>query len=198
MTATPEPYVRFWSDPDTVEAGQCSTLYWQTDNVPTVIVNGRQVPPVGAMQICPCETTVYVLRAIYADGGEAGISTQVNVHGVCTDFPSPLSTPLPPPTGVPTLLPAVPADTPQITATPFPNHQGDTSPLPTPLPPTSTTTTLTALPTPTEAERDALPRYDVEGTRRHPFASQRWSYLAFGLLLMAIGGGYILVEHRRR
>ncbi len=210
-TATPEPYVRFWSDPDTIEAGQCSTLYWQTDNVSTVIVSGRHVPPTGAMQICPCETTVYVLRAIYADGGEYVVSTQVDVHGTCAD--SPLATPAPPSTGAPTLPPATPADAPPTTATPPSNRQGHTSPLPTPHPPTPTiltpppqpsaqatpgTTPPTASPTSTETAHNVPPRYDVEGTRRRPFSSRWWGYLAFGLLLMAIGGGYILVEHRRR
>lgn len=74
-TQTPSPDINFSANPTTINAGQCSTLTWQVENVSAVYLYAQGQPwqnyPVagsGTRTVCPTQTTVYELRVIKTDG----------------------------------------------------------------------------------------------------------------------------------
>lgn len=74
-TQTPSPEISFTANPTTINAGQCSTLTWQVENVSAVFLYAQGQPwqdyPVagsGTRTVCPAQTTVYELRVVKTDG----------------------------------------------------------------------------------------------------------------------------------
>ncbi|MBN1876876.1 MAG: hypothetical protein JXA33_21820 [Anaerolineae bacterium] len=145
-TFVPNPYVNFWSDPAEIQAGECATLRWQTDQVKAVFLDERGMPGTGAMSVCPCETLQYVLRVVYLDDTQENFSTQVDVTGTCISsgnvMNSPLATPTAPLRLPPTMM-SLPSPTVRpVTSTPSPTL----TPLPTLPSFPDATFTLTASP----------------------------------------------------
>ena len=98
-TATPpKPVINFSATPDHLEKpGDCATLRWSVDRASEVFLvlpNGNQegVEGLGERQVCPVETSEYVLK-VNAPGGNETVRVQVSV---------PLPTPTPAPTSKPT------------------------------------------------------------------------------------------------
>jgi hypothetical protein len=98
---TPTPgnaIVNFWAEPDALQQpGECATLRWAVDRaseVYLVLPNGNQegVPGGGERQVCPRETSEYLLK-VKAPGGDETVRVAIDV-------------PLPTPTPVPTARPA--------------------------------------------------------------------------------------------
>lgn len=56
-----EPAWYFWPDPELIRAGECTTLYWQTENVWGVWFQDDWVDLSGSREVCPTETTEYTL-----------------------------------------------------------------------------------------------------------------------------------------
>ena len=97
-TATPpKPVINFSATPDHLEKpGDCATLRWSVDRASEVFLvlpNGNQegVEGLGERQVCPIETSEYLLK-VNAPGGNETVRVQVNV---------PLPTPTPGPTSKP-------------------------------------------------------------------------------------------------
>jgi hypothetical protein len=97
-TATPpKPVINFSAMPDHLEKpGDCATLRWSVDRASEVFLvlpNGNQegVEGLGERQVCPVETSEYVLK-VNAPGGNETVRVQVSV---------PLPTPTPAPTSKP-------------------------------------------------------------------------------------------------
>jgi hypothetical protein len=97
-TATPpRPVINFSATPDHLEkAGDCATLHWSVDRASEVFLvlpNGNQegVEGLGERQVCPVETSEYVLK-VNAPGGNETVRVQISV---------PLPTPTPTPTSKP-------------------------------------------------------------------------------------------------
>jgi polar amino acid transport system substrate-binding protein len=74
-TQPPSADIQFWSDTTQIKQGECTTLYWDVNNVQAVYlyelgqnwqdhgVNGE-----GSRRVCPSQTTTYELRVVKPDG----------------------------------------------------------------------------------------------------------------------------------
>jgi heat shock protein HslJ len=76
-TPTPDntPSIQFWADTYTINAGDCTTIRWEVENVTAVWVYPagqpyEQYPTTGSgsQQVCPTTTTTYELRVQLNDG----------------------------------------------------------------------------------------------------------------------------------
>jgi heat shock protein HslJ len=72
---TPEPSINFWADRTTINAGECTILRWDVDNIQAVWVYPQgadytQFPTTGqgSKQVCPAQTTTYEMRVQLLDG----------------------------------------------------------------------------------------------------------------------------------
>lgn len=147
-TATPEPgaptpiptlFARFWADATNLDAGQCTTLRWQTDHAARIELNGEGVPgSYSEEQVCPCADQSYTLRVVGHDGTVEESTITLNIRGACTPVPpgstaTPTRTPRPTrtPTPRPTRTRPIPTTTPRLTQTP---HDAQTAPTTTPSP----------------------------------------------------------------
>jgi hypothetical protein len=72
LTATPTPQLNyeidFWADDESITAGSCTKLYWDTENVQAVYLDGEGVKGSGSLQVCPSQTTEYTLDVKTASG----------------------------------------------------------------------------------------------------------------------------------
>ena len=158
--STPVASVRFWADPETVQAGDCTTLQWRVDQVRAVFFNGTPVTGQGAQAVCPCEPQTHTLRVQYQDGRWEEFPLTVSVTGTCGagTGSSALATPRPV-----TLTP-----TPQPTRTPVvPTAQADAIATPTPTP--SATPTIERMAAPVRESPLQTPVPDVD-LSEEPFA----------------------------
>jgi hypothetical protein len=97
-TATPpKPVINFSATPDQVgKPGDCATLRWSVDRASEVFLvlpNGNQegVEGLGERQVCPSETSEYLLK-VNAPGGNETVRVQVSVP-LPTPTPAPASEP---------------------------------------------------------------------------------------------------------
>ena len=94
-TSTPNPNVRFWADKTDLTAGECATLYWQTNNVLAVFFDNLGVSGDGERVFCPCEPESHTLRVRYLNGTTEDFVITLNVTGQCevtTVAPTPTAT----------------------------------------------------------------------------------------------------------
>ena len=124
---TAAPAVNFWSDAETVKAGDCTWLQWQVDHVQAVFLDGAAVNGQGAQTVCPCEVETHVLHVDYTDGSSEDFPLQIVVTGSggsgttssILATPTRRLTPRPTTTAVPaTPTPQPPAATPTTRPTP--------------------------------------------------------------------------------
>ncbi len=54
---------RFEAEPQTIEAGQCSTLTWRATAGSKVLLNKQFFPEIGSLSVTPSDTTVYTITA---------------------------------------------------------------------------------------------------------------------------------------
>jgi len=114
-TSTPNPNVRFWADKTDLTAGECTTLYWQTNNILAIFFDNVGVSGDGERAFCPCETESHTLRVKYLDSTSENFVITLNVTGQCGVTPTSTSTVSP---GEPTSDAAT--ATPRPTFTPSP------------------------------------------------------------------------------
>ncbi len=81
------PTINFWVDNGTINAGQCTTLHWDVQNVREVYLNDQGVAGQGSQQVCPGSTTTYTLRVVRNDGGQETRQVTVNVSGCAATWP---------------------------------------------------------------------------------------------------------------
>jgi hypothetical protein len=117
LTYTPTPLtsVEFWADPLPVQAGGCTTLYWEVENAARVVFGGVDMSPTGSYQVCGiCETQNYRLTVTYPDDHEETVWVEITITGSCaTPTPTKTVTPtIPPPDSTPPPVPSpsVPAN----------------------------------------------------------------------------------------
>jgi hypothetical protein len=99
--ATSDPNVKYWADPPDINAGDCTTLYWETANVSRVVFGGRDQEFSDSYDDCMCVTQTYPLKVTYEDGTEETFRVTINVSGSCATAPPVQDTTPPNP---PTLL----------------------------------------------------------------------------------------------
>lgn len=96
ITVIPQTQLSLTADQSTLQQGSCTTLRWQAQDVQAAYLNGGgqfnnlPVSGSGSQQICPPNTTTYVLTANLIGGGSDSRSVTVSV-----------SVPPPPPPSVP-------------------------------------------------------------------------------------------------
>jgi len=79
----PEPTISFSADPETIQAGESSTLSWASTFADSVIIdNGTgSVDATGSIEVSPTQTTTYIITAT-GSGGSTTASVVVNVASV--------------------------------------------------------------------------------------------------------------------
>jgi len=102
------PIVKYEASPETIAPGQCSTLTWSTQNVQKAEIDQEvgAVPASGSKQVCPKETTQYMLTAT----GTGGTVYETAVVTVKAPPPPP-----PPPAAAPVVVPAPAPKAPLVT-----------------------------------------------------------------------------------
>jgi hypothetical protein len=106
-TPTLQTSIKFWADPLPVQAGGCTTLYWEVDNAARVVFGGVDMSPIGSSQVCKiCEAQNYRLTVTYPDDHEEIVWLEITVTGTCaTPTSPPTFTPTPSATFTPTIPP---------------------------------------------------------------------------------------------
>jgi hypothetical protein len=81
-TATPTPptpvQIKFWADSLSLPLGGCTNLHWEVTNATAVSLNNETVPPQSQRQVCPPQTTAYMLHS-EAPAGNADRSVTITV-----------------------------------------------------------------------------------------------------------------------
>jgi len=98
-TQMPEPIVNFWADPLPVQAGGCTTIFWEAENVSKLVFGGVEQPFSGSYQVCNiCEPQNYRLIVTYPDDTEETFWVEITITGSCaTATPTVTVTPTPNP-----------------------------------------------------------------------------------------------------
>ena len=223
-TSTPEPddepggspYILFWASETTLNAGECATIHWQTENVESVYFDGEGVTGQGARTFCPCADEIHVLTVYLRGGGAEERSITLDTMGSCSREDSPIATPSLAPSPTPSLTPPETGETFESTPTSSPEARY-TVVVPT-VTPTSTSANVEdgsgeVAPSPTatsmgaSSERAETPtstpiatRAIVEGeSRRRANTGNRALVLGVGTLfgLVLVGGGVYLWKRWR-
>jgi len=94
------PKVKFSANPATISPGQCSALEWSSENVKKAVIDQEvgAVASSGSKQVCPKETTPYMLTAT----GTGGTMYETATVTVVAPPPPP---PPPPPVVAPVVIP---------------------------------------------------------------------------------------------
>lgn len=92
------PVVKFSANPAEIEPGKCSTLTWTVENVKTASIDQGvgAVAASGSKEVCPKETTQYLLTAT-GTGGTVYEEATVTVSAPAPPPPPPAMAPPPPP-----------------------------------------------------------------------------------------------------
>jgi hypothetical protein len=103
LTPTPLPgaVVQFWAEPQQIQAGACTDIFWHVENVTSVVFGNVEQPFDGSYSDCLCNPQSYTLVVTHLDGTEERQRVDIGVIGDCIT-PSPTS---PPPTYTPTIPP---------------------------------------------------------------------------------------------
>ncbi|MEJ2568899.1 MAG: choice-of-anchor Q domain-containing protein [Anaerolineales bacterium] len=93
-TPTPAPIpasINFNADRYLLEEGECTKLHWQVENADEVFLDGEPVDALGARQVCPEQTTTYVLLVLSPGGEEeAYVTIEVEILPEPPDAPAQL------------------------------------------------------------------------------------------------------------
>jgi hypothetical protein len=95
----PDAVVQFWAEPQQIEAGACTDIYWHVENVAAVVFGNVEQPFDGSYSDCLCGPQSYTLTVTHLDGTEEKQRVDIGVTGDC-------NTPTPTPTQTPTSTPA--------------------------------------------------------------------------------------------
>jgi hypothetical protein len=95
---TPVPVINYWADPGEIAAGDCTTIYWEVENVSSVVFGGYEQEFSGSYYDCMCETQTYPLTITYQDDTVEMFYVTILVSGTCaTPTPVPDTTAPDPP-----------------------------------------------------------------------------------------------------
>ncbi len=78
---TSEPLeVTFYVDHETIQRGDCTTIYWEAAQATVVYFQGEASSRTDSRQMCPELTTTYTLLAVATDGGQYGYTVTIRVE----------------------------------------------------------------------------------------------------------------------
>jgi hypothetical protein len=102
-----EYILNFWAEPETITAGGCTTLHWESKDYTTITLHAQSVSFAGTDEKCPCVGTTYPITGTKEDGTTDERTVTIAVNGSCE---------------VPQTDP--PADPPPVTDTDGPENDG--------------------------------------------------------------------------
>ena len=70
----------FRADSTTLSSGQCTPLRWEVSSADSVFLDGQAVQFSGTQNVCPSETTRYILLVVYADGQQTPYIVSISVQ----------------------------------------------------------------------------------------------------------------------
>ncbi len=76
--------VRFWVEPEQIQAGACANLYWEVENAQSVMLGSTEVKPKGRYEACHCKDELYRLTVTDLNGVTEEHRVTVRVTGDCT------------------------------------------------------------------------------------------------------------------
>jgi hypothetical protein len=85
----PETDIAFWADPETIDAGMCTDIRWQAENVKSLVFGGVEQEMEGVFRACLCTNETYTLTVTHLDDSEEKLKVNVNVVGTCVDTKNP-------------------------------------------------------------------------------------------------------------
>lgn len=85
----PETSVNFWSDPETIDAGKCTDIHWQAENVKSLVFGGVEQEMEGTYNTCLCKNETYTLTVTHLDDTVEKLKVNINVVGTCADTTAP-------------------------------------------------------------------------------------------------------------
>jgi hypothetical protein len=75
------PFVNFSADSTSINAGQCTTLHWNSGNITAIFLNNEGTVGTLDKQVCPTTTTLYRLRATTQSSGDIIKEITITVTG---------------------------------------------------------------------------------------------------------------------
>lgn len=92
-TPTPPPVpdanVKFWADPETIDAGKCTDIRWQAENVKSLVFGGVEQAMEGVFNTCLCKNETYTMTVTHLDDTVEKLKVNINVVGTCADTKPP-------------------------------------------------------------------------------------------------------------
>lgn len=85
----PETNVTFWADPETIDAGFCTDIRWQAENVKSLVFGGVEQEMEGTYNACLCKNETYTLTVTHLDDAVEKLKVNINVVGTCADTTAP-------------------------------------------------------------------------------------------------------------
>ena len=86
---TPVSSAAFWADSETVNAGFCTDLHWEAENVKSVVFGGVEQELEGIFEVCLCNPETYTLTVTYTDDSVEKLKANISVVGTCADTTPP-------------------------------------------------------------------------------------------------------------
>jgi len=88
----PEAVIEFWANDTSVDAGECTFLFWRVESVSEVYLDDEPVKGRGKRQVCPCEPRTFTLTVVRQDGSAEDFPVYIDVSGSCQTprLPEPL------------------------------------------------------------------------------------------------------------
>ena len=78
-----EPILKFWAEPETIAAGECTTLHWEAEGYETITLHAQTVGFAGTDEKCPCVGTTYPITGTKKDGTTDERTVTIAVNGSC-------------------------------------------------------------------------------------------------------------------
>ena len=79
----------FWADPETIDAGKCTDIRWQAENVKSLVFGGVEQEMEGIFNTCLCKNETYTLTVTHLDDTVEKLKVNINVVGTCGDTKAP-------------------------------------------------------------------------------------------------------------
>jgi len=89
LVPAPVANVTFWADPETIDAGNCTNISWQAENVKSLVFGGVEQEMEGVFNACLCKNETYTLTVTNLDDSVEKLKANINVVGTCADTTPP-------------------------------------------------------------------------------------------------------------
>jgi hypothetical protein len=87
-TSSAPPSIDFRADRTALNAGECTTLRWDVENVREVYLDGGGVTGHGTREVCPPADTTYTLRVVLTNGSSTEQTVTITVTGGSANPPA--------------------------------------------------------------------------------------------------------------